>query len=99
MKSFRAYELHLERRREAEADWHDEYERARWRARAAARSAADGDAIYGEMLADYHGQDDPSHCLLALMRDRLLDLGVVDALAREITDEAWMSHPAIELPF
>jgi len=99
MKSFRAYELHLERRREAEADWHDEHERARWRARAAARAVADADAICGEMVADYLAQADPGDCLLALLRDRLLDLGVDDVLAREITDDAWMNHPAIELPF
>ena len=99
MKSFRAYELHLERRREAEREWIDEAEEARWSARRGARRRAEADAIYGEMLADYHAQGDPQDCLLAMMRDRLLDLGVDDALAREITDEAWMNHPAIELPF
>jgi len=99
MKSFRAYELHLERRREAAWDWADRAEMVRWVLRAKARAAAAADAIYGEMLLDYHAQGDPQDCLLAMMRDRLLDLGVDDSLAREITDDAWMNHPAIELPF
>ena len=78
--------------------WPDEYEQ-QLRKLNAASGKAGTDRDFLALRAAYLAHIAEDHGLLGLMRDRLLDLGVADEVARQVVNELRMSHPANEIPF
>jgi hypothetical protein len=82
-----------------DCDWWGEMSEKVWRPLDEANRLARGDADFLALRAEYMGAADEDLFLLGLMRDRLMDKGVEDEVARRYVTELRLEHPSQEIPF
>lgn len=85
--------------REEHMDWHEEQREREHQKMQSAAALAGNDPLFISLLEAYMASSPEDRDIVALMRDRLLDLGVEDEIAKEYANEQRWKHNDNEIPF